>query len=134
MPLATLAVAESDRAIHDHRVDSNRILKRLGVCRRVVDRRGIEHDDVGGQLRCYATAVAQMNTRRRQCGHLVDRLREGERLSLPNVSTQHAGKRTEPARMRMAAMCRTLRRERAAIAADHALRMRENAIEIVFAH
>src|SRR5205085_815732 len=94
----------------------------------------IEHDDIRRHARRDTAAIREMNSRRRKRSHLVDRLLQRERLPLANVARQHAWERAESARMRMTLMCRTIYRECAAVAADHRVPMRENAIEIVLAH
>src|SRR5206468_12835448 len=57
-----------------------------------------------------------------------------ERLPLANIFPEHAGKAAKCARMRVAFVRRTVEGVRAAVGADHTLRMREDALEIVLAH
>src|SRR4029079_10039117 len=87
-----------------------------------------------GHARRKATAVGEMDARRGLGGHLVNRLRQRERFALAYVTAEHAWEGAEPAWMRMAAARRAVGREGAAVAADHSLRVGEDAVEIVFAH
>jgi len=98
---AALCLLKCYDSVHDHRVDTDRILERLGVRGRVLHLGWIEHDDVGRHVRSDATAVVEVDSRRGQRRHLVDRLRQRQRFSLAHVARENPGERSESARMRM---------------------------------
>src|SRR5689334_8519761 len=70
MFVRTLPVAEGDRAVHDDHADSDWVLKRILVCRGVLNLRRIEHDDVRRHFRRDPSTIREVDSRRREGGHL----------------------------------------------------------------
>src|SRR6185503_2469799 len=114
--------------------DPHRVLEWILERRVILDRRGIEYHDVRRRAGREPSAVRDPETRRWHPAHLVNRLRERQRLALAHVLPEHTWERTEASRMRVPAFGRPVGCERAAVGAHHALRMRQDPLEILFAH
>src|SRR5260370_23104652 len=94
------AVVEHDAAVDDDRVDADRVLKWIGEGRAVSDRCRIEDHQIGGETRCDHAAIGEMQLRRGQAAHLVDRLLERDDVLLSDVLAEYPRERAEVAWMR----------------------------------
>src|SRR5215470_12089104 len=84
------AVLDYHRAIEDDGLDAARGL--VGRARRPVvgDRPGVEHDQIGGQLRRDAAAIVQPHTLGVEAGHAAHGVGQAEQLELAYVPTEQA--------------------------------------------
>ena len=96
--------------------------------------RRIKHYHVSGQPTRQAAAIGEVHARRRRRCHLSNGITERERLALAHIATEHARKRADAPRVRTAGSRRSIDGEPAAVGTHHGKRMRENTVEILFAH
>ena len=130
---AALPVAQRDRAVHDHDVDPDGILEGIFV-RRLVDRRSTDRTRRRPPpCAARASAVAQVYARSGSAVILLIACSASGPSARARSGRGRAGN-VEPARMRMPTARRSVDGERAAVAAHHSVRMRQNAREVVFAH
>ena len=125
-------VVEHDAAVDDDGGDADRILERIGERRAIGDRRRIEDHEVGRQPVLDQPAIGDVQLRRGQAAHLVDRLFERDDVFLAHVLAEHARERAEVARMRHAVAQRPAGRQRRAVRSDRDPRLLHRQLQIVF--
>ena len=103
-----LALVQHHLAVHEHGVDSHRILKRILERRLVGDGRGIEDHQVGPLAFLDRAAIGEAEDAGRQRRHLADRFFERNHLQLAHVAAEHAREGAEVARMRHAGAQRSV--------------------------
>ena len=108
-----------------------RVLVRLLVGRVVDDRRRVEHRHVRRHARTQQAAIVLVHLGGIRRGHLADRLLHRDHLLVAHVAPEHARKRAEVARMRIARGQRTLRRHRRPVRADRDPRLLQRVPHVV---
>src|SRR5664279_2777085 len=105
------------RAIGDHSVDQNTVdalrrLLRLLERGHILDRRGVENNDVRICAGTNLTAIIEPEPTRRETAHLVHGRLQRKQAQLAAVVSEHPGERSPKSRMRMLIV-------RQAVRADH---------------
>ena len=114
-----------------HGRDADRVLERIGERGAVGDRRRIEDHEVGGEPFLDQPAIRDVQLRRGEAAHLVDRLLERDDVFLAHVLAEDARERPEVSRMRHAAAQRPAGRQRGSVGSDRHPRLLHRQLQVV---
>ena len=128
------AVGDHGLAVDEHPGNPAGIPVGLGEGRRVGDGRGVEDHDVGDGARLETAPVPETQLRRRQAGHLADRLGERQEAAVPDVVAQEARAGAVVPGMGLARRVRALGRAAFAVGADHDPGALEAERDVLLAH
>src|SRR5262249_50942609 len=91
---ASVVPTDYDGAIDNHDFDTFRVLVRIVKRGAVSDRRGIEEHEIGGVALDDRTAVREAKCSGRAAGHLVDGLRQADKVEIAGVMSKNPRKRS----------------------------------------
>ena len=130
----SVLLIDHDDSIHNHHFDTFRVLVRIVKAGAIGNRLGVEEDQIGGVALDDCAAVREAKRRGRAASHLVDSLRQAEKIEIPGVMSKNPRKRSIEAGMRLALPCYAVRCDARTIGADRDERVGENRPHVVLRH
>src|SRR6266480_3677334 len=125
-----LALVDDDPAIDDDVLNAFAVLERLLVRRTIAYSLLVEDRDVRKQPRLQQAAVANSDFRGVERSHFAHGIFKPEQTAFAHVNAQHARKRAEAARVRIAASQRPLYCQRGTVRADRAPRLAQREVHV----
>ena len=119
-----LVPLDHDDTVDDHHFDTLGVLVRIVKAGAVGNSLRVEENEIGGVTRDDCAAVAQSQCRSGASCHLVNSLRETEKIEISGIMPQDTRKRSIESGMRLALTRYPVRRDARTIGADHDERIR----------